>query len=158
MTIRYRTIDSVIQDLDDIQHRIATRAVEIFRQRGRAIGSALDDWLQAERETVWRPAIEVRCTKDAFVVTVAAAGVEARQFDLRLTPNEMVLSADLHHTDADKEGDVMVCEFARGPLFRAYRFPQPVDPSSVTAEYRNGLLVVTAKRAMPGTRIDVTAA
>lgn len=158
MMIRHRTIDSVMEDLDDIQHRIATRAVEIFRQRGRALGTALDDWLQAERETVWRPAIEVRCTKDAFVVTVAAAGVDPRQFDLRVTPNELLLSADLHHSDADQDGEVLVCEFAGGPLCRGYRFPEPIDPSSVTAEYRNGLLVVTANRAIPGTKIDVRAA
>ena len=31
-------------------HRIAERAYELYEQRGREDGHALDDWLQAERE------------------------------------------------------------------------------------------------------------
>jgi hypothetical protein len=34
----------------DSQARIAQRAYQIYEQRGDGPGSALDDWLQAERE------------------------------------------------------------------------------------------------------------
>lgn len=158
MKINFRTVESIRDDLEAVQQRIAARASEIFRDRGRAIGNALDDWLDAERETVWRPAIEVRRTKDAFVVTAAVAGVESKQFDVRVTPTELLLTAELHHVDRGKDGEVVMCEFANGPLFRTYRFPEPIDPAGVTAEYHNGLLVVTAPRVATGTKVEVKAA
>ena len=37
---------------DDLQARIAKRAYEIHAERGYRYGYALDDWLEAERETL----------------------------------------------------------------------------------------------------------
>ena len=158
MKVRCRTVDSLVDDVRRIQRRIAVRAHEEFGARGGALGHALDDWMTAERETIWRPALEVRKTDDAFVVEAAVAGVDPKQFDVRATPTELVLSADLHHADRAQEGEVVLCEFANGPLFRSYTFPQPVDPTGVSAEYRNGLLRVTAPLAQASTRVHVDAA
>lgn len=158
MKIRFRTVDSIGDELDAMQRRIANRAVEIFRDRGAAFGRAVEDWLKAEKETIWRPALEVHRTKDAFVVEAAMAGVAPSQLDVRVTPNELLLASELHHTHHEREGEAIVCEFANGPLFRSYRFPEPVDPASVTAEYQNGLLRVTAPLAHAATRVQVHAA
>lgn len=158
MKIKLHVVDTILEDVDEIRRRVSERAAEIFRERRGAIGQAVDDWLQAERETVWRPALEVVRTKDAFVVTVAAAGLESRQIDVRVTPTELLVAADVHHVDRKQDGEVVLCEFASGPLFRSYTFAEPVDPARVTAEYRNGLLVVTAHLAKPSTRISVRAA
>ena len=58
----------------------------------------------------------------------------------------------------EQEGEVVLCEFANGPLFRSYTFPQPVDPTGVSAEYRNGLLRVIAPLARVAARVHVAAA
>lgn len=158
MKVKCRTVESVVDDVQRIQRRIATRAQEIFRARGAAIGHALDDWMKAERETIWRPALEVRKTDDAFVVEAAVAGVDPKQFDVRVTPTELVVSAPLHHSDRQQDGEVVLCEFASGPLFRSYPFAQPVDPTRVTAEYRNGLLRITAPLATVAARVQIHAA
>ncbi len=39
---------------DDLHARITTRAYELYVQRGRREGCALEDWLDAEREIVRR--------------------------------------------------------------------------------------------------------
>lgn len=158
MRIKFRTVDSLVDEIDRFQQRIATRAVQIFRERGGAIGHAVEDWLKAERETIWRPALEVVRTKDAFVVEAAVAGVDPKLLDVRVTPTELLLGAELHHSDCGQKGDVVLCEFVNGPLFRTYRFPEPVDPSRVSAEYRNGMLSVTAPLANPAKRVMVQAA
>jgi HSP20 family protein len=158
MKIRFRQVDSVLDEIEAMQRRIAGRAVEIFRERGGAIGQALEDWLKAERETIWRPALEVVRAKDAFVVEAAVAGVDPKQLEVRVTATELLLSAELHHSDGEQEGDVVLCEFINGPLFRTYRFPEPVDPSRVSAEYRNGMLRVTAPLTHPPTKVKVEAA
>ncbi len=158
MKIRFCTVDSIADDLDAMQRRVAIRAAEIFRERGAAIGRAVDDWLKAERETIWRPALEVHRKTDGFVVEAAIAGVNPAQLDVRVTASELLLSADLHHGHREQEGEPIVCEFAKGPLFRAYRFPEPVDPGRVTAECRDGLLRVTAPLAHHATKVEIHAA
>jgi HSP20 family molecular chaperone IbpA len=138
MKIRLRTVDSVLADIDAIQQRIAARAAEIFRERGTATGHAVADWLTAE-EIIWRPAIEVQRTKDAFVIEAAVAGVDPKRFDVRVTPTELVLTADVHHSERDQEGEVVLCEFANGPLFRSYQFPnastRPACPPSTATGF-----------------------
>ena len=158
MKIRFRTVDDIADDLEAMQRRVAIRAAEIFRERGGALGRAVDDWLKAEKETIWQPALEVHRKADGFVVEAALAGVNPSQLDVRVTPNELLLSADLHHGHREQEGEPIVCEFAKGPLFRAYRFPEPVDPARVSAEFQNGLLRVTAPLAHPATKVEIHAA
>jgi HSP20 family molecular chaperone IbpA len=121
MKIRFRTVDSILDEMEVMQQRIAERAQKIFRERGGAVGHAVEDWLRAERETTWRPALEVRRTKDAFVIEAAVAGLDPKQFDVRVTPTEFLLTADVHHSDREQDGDVVLCEFVNGPLFRSYK-------------------------------------
>ena len=158
MKIRFRTVDSVLDEIGAMQQRVAERAQKIFRERGGALGHAIDDWLKAERETIWRPALEVRRTKDAFIVEAAVAGLDPKQFDVRVTPTELLLAAEVRHSDGDQEGEVVLCEFVNGPLFRSFKFPEPIDPSRVVAEYRNGFLRVTAPLANPATKVAIQAA
>jgi HSP20 family molecular chaperone IbpA len=68
------------------------------------------------------------------------------------------LAANVRHSDREQDGAVVLCEFVNGPLFRSYKFPEPIDPSRVSAEYRNGLLRVTAPLAHPATKVEVQAA
>ena len=157
MKIHFRSVDSVLDDVEAIQRRIAERAQKIFHERGGALGHAVEDWLKAERETIWRPALEVRRTKEAILVEAAVAGIDPKRFDVRVTPTELVLAADVHHSDRDQEGEVVLCEFVNGPLFRSYRFPEPIDPGRVSAEYRNGLLRINAPLANPATKVKIDA-
>lgn len=158
MKVKFQRVDSLVDEIERFQQRVSARAVEIFRERGGAIGHAVEDWLKAERETVWRPAIEVVRTRDAFVVEAAIAGIDPKLLDVRVTATELLLAADLHHADRQQHGDVVLCEFVNGPLFRTYRFPEAVDPARVSAEYRNGMLSLTAPLAKPPQKVIVKAA
>jgi HSP20 family protein len=158
MKIRFRTVDSVLDEIEAMQQRIAVRAQKIFQERGGTFAHAIEDWLKAERQTIWRPALEVRRTKDAFLIEAAVAGLDPKQFDVRVTPTELLLAADVHHSDRGQEGEVVLCEFVNGPLFRSYEFPEPIDPAGVSAEYRNGLLRVRAPLAHPATKVEIEAA
>ena len=53
MTAKPKSLESRSPKLDlpsNAQERIRRRAFELYEQRGRVDGFALDDWLQAERE------------------------------------------------------------------------------------------------------------
>ena len=115
--------------------------------------------LAAERELVWKPAVELRQKDGQFEVLAATPGVEAKDLDVQITPEDLLITADIHHEHTAEEGAVQLCEFKAGKLFRSVHFPEKIDPESVKAEYRNGMLRLTAAvaKAAP-TEVDVKAA
>ena len=48
--IKWRVVDAVAEKPVDVTPQIAKRAYELYEQRGRQQGRAVEDWEQAERE------------------------------------------------------------------------------------------------------------
>lgn len=157
--VAIHSADNILTELDQLQSAIREQAFELFRARGDLSGGPLGDWLNAERQLVWAPAIEVRQKDSQLEVLAATPGVEAKDLDVQITPEDMLIKADIQHTHRPDEGIVTVCEFTAGQLFRSVHFPQRVDPDSASAEYRNGMLRITASIAAPSPqkKVEVTA-
>jgi HSP20 family protein len=152
--------DSIIDDLERLHQRIAERAYAFFRDRNGADADAFGDWLMAEREVVWKPAIEVREQDGAFVVHAALPGVDAKNIEVDVTPQDVVIKADTEHVHAKDDGPVHRCEFASGEVFRSIELPKPIDTAKVKADYQNGMLRITAPIAAEAQarRVAVTTA
>lgn len=158
-SVTLRKKDAIFDELQALQEQVRQRAYDLFRNRGSLFGGSFEDWLNAEHEIVWKPAIELRRTDGQFDVRVATAGVEPRDLDVEVTPEDLLIKADITHTHADQKGRVEVCEFASGRLFRSIHFPERIDPDSMKAEYRNGLLHLTASIAKATTKkVEIAAA
>src|SRR5215831_12792089 len=81
-----RRPSSILDEMREMQDWIMRRAFEIFEHNGRMIGRDVENWTQAERELVWKPAFEL-CEKDGqFQLEVAISGVEAKDIDVEVTP------------------------------------------------------------------------
>jgi HSP20 family protein len=152
--------DSIGDQLEQLHKRIAQRAFELFRGRGAPWGDEWTDWFAAERETVWKPAIELREKDSAFTVEAALAGIDPKDVKVDITPQDIVIKAESKHTHSKDEGQVHQCEFVAGQVFRSVHFPKPVDVAKAKAEYRNGMLTVTAPIApeVHAKRLDIRAA
>lgn len=142
-----RKTSSILNEMKEMQDRIIRRAYEIFEQNGSMLGRDLENWTQAERELVWKPAFEL-CEKDGqFQLEVALPGVDAKDINLEVTPEEIVLTANTQHKHTDQKGSVLYCEFQAGKMFRSIHLPKTIDADKVKAEFKNGLLRLTAKVA-----------
>ncbi len=152
-----RKTDTIWNDLDRLHRQISQRAYDLFRDRGPLWGGALGDWLSAERELVWKPAVELRQKDGQFELLAATPGVEPKDLNVQITAEAVLIQADVNHDHGDNA--VAVCEFVAGKLFRSIHFPERIDPESVKAEYRNGMLRLTAaiSKQVPRT-VDVKAA
>lgn len=95
MKVAVHRVESIANEVEAIQHRIANRAEELHDASG--AGRPLDDWLAAERETIWRPAMEVQQTDGAYLLEAAVAGLEPREIDVRVAPGDVLISANVHH-------------------------------------------------------------
>ena len=155
--VRIRKQQSVADDIAQMNERIMRRAREIFESRG---GSDLDNWLAAENEIVWRPAIELRETDTELLLSVAAPGVDPKDFDIEATPEDIVIKANVHHEHTDDQGAVHSCEFTCGSMFRTIHFPSRINPDAVKAEYKNGILKIQAplSKDQPSRKIEIDAA
>lgn len=153
--VAVKKVETIFKELDELHTAINQRAYDLFRNHEGLQPSPLADWFDAERQLVWKPAIELRQRDSQFEVLAATPGIEASDLDIRITPDDLLIKADVHHTHQAEEGAVKVCEFTDGQLFRSVHFPEKIDPEKVTAEYRNGLLHVTATIAKPTERNSV---
>jgi HSP20 family protein len=146
---------TILDELEQLHTTISRRAYDLFRRRGDVWGGPLTDWLNAEHELIWRPAIELRKKDSQFEVLAATPGVEAKDLDVEITPEDVLIKADIHHEHSPEKGAVQVCEFTGGQLFRTVHFPEKIDPDSAAAEYHNGMLRVTASIAKPGAQQSI---
>jgi len=139
-----RKTESVFDEVERMHDRIMRRAYEIFASSGGLFGKDLEDWKQAEQELVWKPAIELTEKGNQFRLELAAAGVDPKNIDIEVTPEDILIKADLHHEHGEQKGEVYACEFAHGNLFRAIHLPKKIEPGKVKAEFKNGLLTLNA--------------
>lgn len=141
--------ESVLDELQAMHDRIACRAYDIFTNNGRTLGRELDDWLEAENELVWEPSIELSETDTKFVLDMAIPGVDAKDIDMEVTPDYLLVKAASCHDHQEGERTIHACEFESGSLFRSIQFPKKINPDSVKAELRNGILHLTAEMTAP---------
>ena len=157
--ITLKKTDSILDELDQLHDAIGRRAYDLFRHHEGLPTNALDDWLCAEQDLVWRPAIELRQKDGRLELEAAVAGVDPADLDVQVTPEDILIAGKAEHHHEARHGSVHVCEFAAGRLFRSVHLPERIDPDSVKAELRNGMLHVTAAVATSATHeVDVHAA
>jgi HSP20 family protein len=143
-TLPIKKTKSIFDEMDKMRDRIMQRAHEIFRSNGGIFGRDLDDWLQAERELVWKPSIELDEKDNEFRLRVSVPGVDPKDIDIEVTPEDILVKADLHHEHKEEKGEVYTCEFASGNLFRSVHLPKKIDPEKVKAEFKNGIVSLKA--------------
>jgi HSP20 family protein len=139
-----RKSESIFDTVERMRDRIMRRAYDIFSTNGSVFGNDLDDWVQAERELLWSPAIELTEKDHEFHLELAAPGVDPNKLDIEVTPEDILIRADVQHEHEETKGEIYVCEFAQGHLFRSIHLPKKIEPEKVKAEFKHGLLTLTA--------------
>jgi HSP20 family protein len=146
-TLPVRKAESVIDEIERLNQQIMRRAYDIFAASGGVSGNELNNWLAAERELVWRPAIEMREKNKEFLINIAVPGIDPADVSVEVTPDVLLVRGEFRHEHADEEGKVHTCEFEAGSLFRVISFPKRVDLDKVKADFKNGIVRVRASIA-----------
>jgi len=152
--------DSFWDELQKMEERIMRRAYDIFRVNGSEFGKDLANWFAAERELVWKPAIELQEKDGQFEIQVAVAGVDPKDVKVEVTGEDLLVKGETKTEKKEEKGKVYTTEFQAGSLFRSIHFPKKVDPGKVKAELKNGLLTVVAPIAeeAKARKVDIHAA
>lgn len=135
--------DEIARRLEEVQRR----AFSLFERRGRTVGSALGDWLAAEREVMGWPAAELAEKAGAYELQVTLPGFEAKDVEVTATPREIVVHASVHEKKTGKEKTVVWTEFESDDVCRRFEVPKMIKVDAVSASLDNGILTITAPAA-----------
>jgi HSP20 family protein len=140
----------VFAEVDRLMHEIGRRAGVFAAARGYGAGSALDDWLRAEREVCW-PAAQLAERGKDFQLSIALPGYESPEIELTVTPREVIVHAVRSRKRPEEGGakEETVCwsEFRSDDVYRRVELPTDIDVDHVKAPLRHGILHVTAPKA-----------
>jgi HSP20 family molecular chaperone IbpA len=123
----------VAAEIESLSDKIRQRAYELWASRGGTEGRDLDDWFQAEKELMWRPATELSERDNEFQVAISIPHLEPRDIRIVALPRAILMTAEGRHGDDTKR-------IARIDLGTS------IDPDRVTARLDRGTLQITAPK------------
>ena len=124
------------RDLASLQDRIDRLFEDSFgRLRGPATSEALEG-------SLWSPAVDIVETDNEIVLRADLPGVEPKDVDIQVQNGTLTLKGERKFESDVKEDNFRRIERVYGSFARSFALPQAVDPESVAAEYRNGVLEV----------------
>lgn len=90
------------------------------------------------------PAMNVAQTDEELLVSVYLAGVDPDSLELRATEEQLTLKGKLDRQIPDG-AKLLSRERSDGGFERSLDLPQAIDPDSMEAVYRQGVLAISAK-------------
>lgn len=137
----------IFEEMGRLLTQAKNRAYELFENRGREIGKAIDDWVTAEKETFGCPASELVDKGKQFEMRITLPGFEAREVQVTATPLEVLVHASTARESRPDSEKVLWSEFGKKDVYRRFELPEAIDVEQVTARLDKGLLQVTAEKA-----------
>ena len=95
-----------------------------------------------ERTLAFVPAFEVKETKDGYLFKADLPGVKEKDLDVSLTANRLTISGKREEESKREEERYFCYERSYGTFSRSFTLPEGVDPDSVHAELKEGVLTL----------------
>ncbi len=112
-------------------------------------------------KTMTMPAVNVTEDKDVYSISVAAPGLEKKDFDIDLEGNMLTISAEKEEEKEGKDELMTRREYNYSTFTRSFTLPEAVTTDKIEATYDGGELKVIlpkkeeAKKVMPSKHINI---
>ncbi|HVB34208.1 MAG TPA: Hsp20/alpha crystallin family protein [Patescibacteria group bacterium] len=115
---------------------------KIQEQMNRFLGGSFLGRANDSSLTTWAPEVDIHETEDALVLEVDLPGIEEKDLDIRVENNMLTVRGDRKFEKKVSEENYLRVERAYGSFSRSFSLPQTIDPDSIRADYRNGVLTI----------------
>ncbi len=89
------------------------------------------------------PSVNIKENGDAFIVALAAPGLEKEDFKIELNHNLLTISSEKKTENEIKEGEFFTKrEYSYQSFSRSFTLPQMADGEKIEANYEKGILTV----------------
>lgn len=89
------------------------------------------------------PAVNIKDTKDSYIVEVAAPGMKKDDFKIKLDNNQLIISSEKETKEEEHEEDYTRKEFSYESFQRSFNLPQSAVADNISAKYSDGVLNIT---------------
>ncbi len=115
---------------------------------------AFSNPLALKKNSIWRPAVEIKQTDNAYKVKVQLPGVNKDDIEIELDNDFMTISAKIEeereeNEEKEKNERFHTCEFRYGKYQRTISFDSPIKSEESCAKYNNGVLTITIPKVNP---------
>lgn len=135
----FQELFDVRRDFDNIFNRFLSSFPEneSHRERGTSLASLANTFVPPANVYIDRQEKKFRCE-------IALPGIDPEDVNIEVQGNTLSVRAERELSDESKEADYIHSEMIYGSFERDIMLPEGVDPDKLTAEYRNGVLEITA--------------
>jgi HSP20 family protein len=133
-----------------LREKVANRAFEIFRRRGREEDDALGDWYRAEAELFHSAHLDIREAGGVVLVRAEVPGFAAKDLQICVEPRRLIITGKRQTQDGQETRNVIYSEGCSDRIFRVLGLPVQVDANKASATLNNGILeLAIPKVTMP---------
>ena len=94
--------------------------------------------------------IDIQEEESEYIITADLPGVQKEEINIRGDDNQVEISAESEH-ELKEENEKYIRRERRSRTFRrTVNWPQPVDAETISAEYSEGVLTITAEKQENG--------
>lgn len=106
--------------------------------------------------TAWMPRINVKQSGDDIAVHVELAGIKPDDVDIEVTDGVLTIKGERTAQSEREDEGWLVRESSFGSFERSMVLPEGVDPASIKAEFKDGMLEVHVPKALEAARPKTT--
>jgi HSP20 family protein len=92
--------------------------------------------------TAWAPSVDIFETPNELVVKADLPEVDEKDIDVRVENNLLTIRGERKFDKSVSEDNYLRIERTYGTFSRSFSLPNTVNPESIRAEYKNGVLTV----------------
>lgn len=93
--------------------------------------------------TTWAPAVDIHETPNELVVKADLPDVDEKDIDVRVENNLLTIRGERKFEKSVPAENYLRVERTYGAFSRSFSLPNTVNPESIRAEYKNGVLTVS---------------
>ena len=124
------------RDLLSLQERMN----RLFNESYRSQQTSEDDWALGG---TWAPAVDIYEQDNNIVIKTELPGLDPKDVDIRLDNNVLTIKGERKLDNEVKKENYHRVERSYGAFTRSFTLPNTVDPNSIKAEFKDGLLRIT---------------
>jgi len=95
------------------------------------------------------PSVDVYRHEDDLMIRADMPGIRPEDVDISVTDDVLTIKAERHSEEKIEEKDYLLRETSYGTFERRMRLPSGIDPDTITADYRDGVLEVRVPGGAP---------
>ncbi len=142
-SIRFVTPDVLLDRQNQIQVMIERRAYELYEIWGRRQGHDLDDWIEAETETLRSFRHDLKESAETIVYSAELPGAfAADQLSISIEPRRLSVSGEREQDVTCGGSEPAHIEKRTERIFQVEELPVDIDPSRTTASLHDQTLEI----------------